>query len=142
MGKDKKVSFKHEPKSQKIINTEPANYDTHRPSWRFFKARKNSDLYISQWAINSDYEEILNELINLENMNWNDIKHNGSHNIAVESLTERDPQKKLNDAGYDEVFSLRLTGRKRIFGILQNGVLDILWYDKEHEICKSNKKHT
>ena len=41
--------------------------------------------------------------------------------------------------GTDEVMSLRLTGQKRIFGYMEVGVMHILWWDPEHEICPSER---
>ena len=42
----------------------------------------------------------------------------------------------------DEVFSLRLSGKERIIGFLELGVLEILCYDPGHEFIQSSKKHT
>lgn len=42
----------------------------------------------------------------------------------------------------DQVYSLRLMNKTRIYGILRDGIFSILWYEKEHEIYPSVKKHT
>ena len=34
----------------------------------------------------------------------------------------------------DRVFSLRLSGTERLFGILEDGIFSIIWYDPNHEI--------
>lgn len=36
-----------------------------------------------------------------------------------------------------QLFSLRLTARERLYGILNNGVFYVLWYDPCHEIYES-----
>jgi len=43
--------------------------------------------------------------------------------------------KTLNLDNYDELFSIRLTGRIRIWGIREHGYMKILWFDLEHAIC-------
>ena len=47
---------------------------------------------------------------------------------------------KLDDV--DEVHSLRLSGVHRVWGILTENVLTLLWWDPNHEVCPSLKKHT
>ena len=72
-------------------------------------------------------------------------KSNGtrSHFINVSDL-EKEAQKRIDQLHLhiDQVLSLRLDARTRLFGVMDNGTMDILWYDPDHEICKSSKKHT
>ena len=42
----------------------------------------------------------------------------------------------------DEVFSLRINGKHRLIGILEDGVFYVIWNDKEHDICTSSKRNT
>lgn len=42
----------------------------------------------------------------------------------------------------DSVFSFALDNKLRLVGIRQNENFHILWYDSEHEVCPSEKKHT
>lgn len=42
----------------------------------------------------------------------------------------------------DEVFSLRINGKHRLIGILEDGVFYVIWNDKEHDICASSKRNT
>jgi hypothetical protein len=62
---------------------------------------------------------------------------NNSHNISVSELIKeaRDRLAEINLDDVDELFSLRLEGKIRIWGMLDNDVLKILWYDPKHEIC-------
>jgi hypothetical protein len=89
-------------------------------------------------------EEILPKLKSFESMSWTEIKQSGSHSIERYKLC-KEAQLRLVDMSLDdndEVFSLRLTGMKRIIGILQNHCLQILWWDPEHKVCPSTLKHT
>ena len=84
-----------------------------------------------------------------ENRSWKEIdqdrfgpkgksKH---HNISIEKLSEA-AQKRLREKGYtdiNDIYSLRLEGKLRIFGFRKQNYLDILWVDPEHEVCPVSK---
>ena len=42
--------------------------------------------------------------------------------------------RELRHDDVDELFSLRLTGRARVYGIRDGRALKLLWYDHNHEI--------
>ena len=66
------------------------------------------------------------------------VLHN-SHFISIDKLC-KDAQKRLEELHLDDVeelYSLRLTGTKRLFGIRVGASLEILWYDPDHSICPS-----
>ena len=54
----------------------------------------------------------------------------------------KDAQRRIEELhlDIDQVFSLRLTETLRIYGILENGVFNVLWYDPNHEICPAVKR--
>ena len=87
---------------------------------------------------------IQDKLKHFESMRWSDIERSGSHNIEVEDIhTDAFDQLvefKLDDT--EEVFSLRLSGKQRVWGIRDRNLLRLLWWDPLHEICPSPKKHT
>ena len=131
-------------KKQTKQKENPDSFIAKKPSWRFTRAFIND-----KWAIDTDNwkiwaDRILPKLQSYETQTWQEImsapkgRGDGSknHNIGVQKLCP-DAKKLLEDNHYyiDEIFSLRLTGEERIFGILNNGVLDIVWYDNEHQIC-------
>lgn len=66
------------------------------------------------------------------------------HDIKISKLIPEAQKrlKMLNINDIDELFSLRLEGELRVFGIRKHNVLNILWVDREHEVYKSSKKHT
>lgn len=77
-------------------------------------------------------------------MTWLDHGRKGSHLIAVSDLA-KNAQRRLEEIGQadvDEVYSLRFGGQKRIIGIRSGDALKILWWDPEHQVCPSQKKHT
>lgn len=76
-----------------------------------------------------------------ETMSWSEIlvaSKKQNHSIHVQDLAKR-AQDRLDEMGIalDEVVSLRLSGKERVFGYLENGVLVLLWWDPDHEVCPS-----
>ena len=101
--------------------------------------------------MNEDWQvEILPKLRMFESMTWQEIlsasgakkkgRGNHHHSVAVEKLS-KDAQKRLKEIKLDDVeslFSLRLTGRKRLYGIRDGRVFKFIWYDREHEVYLSS----
>lgn len=91
--------------------------------------------------------EIREKLKNFETMTWSQIlieAKKRNHTVSVESL-EPAAKKRLRDSGLtdiDELVSLHLTGTQRIWGILSEGVLHLLWWDPDHAVCKSDLRNT
>lgn len=79
-----------------------------------------------------------------ESMTWNDLPSQGSHPVPVAELC-KEAQKRLQAIQQDDVenlFSLRLSGKQRIWGIRAGGIFKVLWWDPCHQVCPSKKKHT
>jgi len=91
------------------------------------------------------FHDIRDKLANFETMTWSKILR-GSQNHAILRVDLcQDAQKRLRALKLDDIdslISLRLSGTERIFGILERGVLRVLWWDPEHRICPSPKRHT
>lgn len=91
--------------------------------------------------------EIRSKLGQFESMTWHEILIRGKnfhHSIAIDQLAP-EARKRLEDLQQDDVealVSLRLSARERIFGIREGSILEILWWDPEHRVCPSEKKHT
>ncbi len=89
--------------------------------------------------------EVLARFRDYESMTWEQIDGpTGSHGVEPWKLS-REAQSRLTEIRQDdasELFSLRITGRRRVWGILDEHVLRILWWDPEHQVCPSPKKHT
>jgi len=81
----------------------------------------------------------------METMEWAEIESGtGSHTIAVGSLSAEARKRliEIRQDDIDDVFSLRITGAERVFGIRDQWILRILWWDPEHRVCPSFKKGT
>ena len=89
-------------------------------------------------------QELLQKIFESQKLTWQDLRNNGSHFVDRRGLCS-EAQKRLIQIGkedLDQLFSLRLTARKRIWGIKENNILWLLWWDPNHEVCPSHKKHT
>lgn len=89
--------------------------------------------------------EVLARFRDYESMTWEQIDGpTGSHGVEPWKLS-REAQLRLAAIRQDdasELFSLRITGRRRVWGILDEHVLRLLWWDPEHQVCPSARKHT
>jgi hypothetical protein len=43
---------------------------------------------------------------------------------------------------YDGLWELRVSGKQRLWGILDRNIFYIVWWDPEHEVCPALKKRT
>lgn len=89
--------------------------------------------------------EVLGRFRAFESMTWEQIDGpTGSHAVEPWKLS-KPAQRRLREIHQDdasELFSLRITGRCRVWGILDEHILRILWWDPEHQVCPSPRKHT
>ncbi len=87
------------------------------------------------------------KLAQFETMTWAEINHpnTGCHPIKLKELGN-EAQKRLTQIKLigveEELFSLRLSGRERLWGIRERHIFKILWWDPRHEIYPVAKKHT
>lgn len=69
-----------------------------------------------------------------------------NHFIGCDELTKeaqsRLKELKLYEKADGSFFSLSLNNKIRLWGILVDGIFEIIWLDNEHEVYKYNKKHT
>lgn len=91
------------------------------------------------------FDDVIPKLKSFETMTWAQIDGpSGSHFISFDSLCKaaQDRLKHLQRQDIEQMFSLRLTGPKRIYGVREGATLEIIWWDPDHQICPSEKKGT
>lgn len=89
-------------------------------------------------------KEIVKKLHHFESMTWGQLEYETeSHFISTDRFI-REARGRLSQIGVreDQLFSLRLTGRRRVWGVRDVAILNIVWWDPNHEVCPSKKKHT
>ena len=93
---------------------------------------------------------LLKALVDRETMTWAQISNQSggrktgtnSHHVSVSGL-RKEARKFLKESSLDdldEIYSLRLNSKERLYGIIQDYVFYILWYDPKHEIYPTKKK--
>ncbi len=132
------------------IIEEHASFDSYSPTWLFSIFDASSE----KWGMSVFQNKvaiILDKFKSFETMTWNEIKkqkhdnNKGSnHFIAIDKLSKQ-AQDRLIEINMDDVpnvFSLRLSNKFRLLGIMKGSSFQLLWVDPEHEVCPSSKKHT
>ena len=90
---------------------------------------------------------IWEKMRNFEKKEWREIlgtDHYQNHKVRVSRIIN-EAQKRLEELGHDdqeELVSLRLTGKQRLWAIQLEGKAFLLWWDPNHEICPSQLSHT
>lgn len=150
--KNKKARHKEKVTGAKSpkFNVNPDAYLNKNPVWVFHR----SDCHHKKWGLFNckDFcNTILSKLISFERMTWAEIQNASSgrtygtnnHNVKICDMT-KEAQKRARkiNLNVDELFSLRLDGKTRLYGIIEDGVYNIIWYTNNHDICLSYKKHT
>ena len=78
-------------------------------------------------------------------MTWQEIfGTTQNHSVKISGLPNNIKAKleEMGQSDIEELVSLRVAGSPRIWGILENATLKILWWDPNHSIYPAKKKHT
>jgi hypothetical protein len=151
VSKKKKYIHNHtknpEPSPSKIPRIAPTiNPMDMRPSWRI-GAIEMCDPFGWNTIDEKTVSYIRDKLKNFETMIWKQILLDASkqnHPVKVSDICKeaRDRLEEIGEEDQQELISLRLGGIKRVWGIMDNGVLRLLWWDPNHKIYPSTLKHT
>lgn len=122
----------------------PDNVPQKKPVWLIGKMDMKGPWGWENIATPTDLSMVRTKLSNFENMKWGDIDGGRNHNIPVSNICKK-AQKRLTAIKLDEfdiLYSLHLDGKKRVWGIRDNHVLKIIWWDPDHTVCPVKKRHT
>jgi len=88
------------------------------------------------------FNEVIPKLQNFATMKWSCLDSGKCHFISCNQLSQKAKVrlKELDKEDVQELFSLRLDSKKRIFGQRQGQYFHILWWAPKHEVCPSKKK--
>jgi hypothetical protein len=122
----------------------PESIMDEKPRWRIAFVD-----YEGPWGFNNVNDvdvlkDVLNKLKDYEGMFWREIEGHENHSISVTSIC-RDAKHRLseiNKEDYQDLFSFRLNGKHRLWGIKERDAFYILWWDPDHTVCPSIRKHT
>lgn len=124
---------------QKSPKAAPAESFYHlRPAWRVARIEL-VDPY--GWHQIPTYKllEIRDKLGGFEGQTWGDIimrSQNNHHFMPVVKICAAAQERlsAIHMEDTDALFSLRLSGAERVWGILNNGILLLLWWDPFHSV--------
>lgn len=150
---DKKTKREKNIKNQKKI-VKKAGYSTdgEKVIWRFDMIDSDGKFAFDLDRKDFLHYEVMKKMIDYSNMTWSEIKRqthdegkSKHHLLALEELSkeafERFNVKHLEEYS-DSIFSFALQNKLRIVGIRKDANFHVLWYDPQHEVCLSKKKHT
>jgi len=88
--------------------------------------------------------EILQKIFEAQRMTWQEHYAHGSHLVKVSKIIPKMQKrlKELKQEDLDVLYSLRLSGKMRVWGIKEANLFWLLWWDPDHEICPSFLKNT
>ena len=144
MGKDRGPKAKSVPDISKTPQaSEARSYHTDHPSWRI--GRLDLADPFGWHTVDAERLSIIREKLGqLETQTWGEIlvkAKKQNHSVGIGSLC-KDARDRLNliyrgNIDIDELVSLRLSARERVWGILDQGVFSVLWWDPKHKVCPS-----
>lgn len=160
------VSANKKPKiaedtNESIFGKSPAwrfsRADVDHPEWSILDSHEdvvkdpndpNEALILHQFSQSID-RSLLDSLKARESTTWGELltqsggrrKGTNSHNIPMNNMI-KEAQERATEIGLveDGLLSLRLDGTHRVFGIMDGGVLNIVWFDREHKICPVSRR--
>jgi len=134
------------PKQPQRIAIDPDSYYQKRPAWRISRMEFCDPF---GWHIldAKSIDAIREKLANFETMTWKEILLDAkkqNHTVSVGDLIKEAQDRLLEifSEQLDELTCLHLTGKERVWGKIDEGVMELLWWDPEHQVCPSYKKHT
>ena len=93
------------------------------------------------------FNEILEKLGHWEKKTWAQVLSDDpthQHDVEVPKLVKdaRDRLAAINLEDYDSLFRFQLSGRERLWGIRQENIFYLLWWDPNHQVCPSTLRNT
>ena len=133
------------PKTQKKATSDPKLMSQDKKlMWEVSKIDVNGEWGWNQINCPDFLRNVWKKMRDFETMTWNQILGPNHHRIAVSDIIQP-ARKRLQELKYDDVdelVSFRLTSTQRLWAIQSEHLSQLLWWDPNHEICPSHKKHT
>ena len=150
-GKPATPHVKINPSTEVQVRNEfkPRSTATHKLSWQLGAFDWTGPWCGSHVDRSSLLELIASKIKAFESMTWGELKDDHHHYIEVSKLNKvaEDRLSEIKQDDVDQIFSLRLNGTHRLYGIRAGAALKVLWYDVGHGdngdcVCRSVLKHT
>ena len=151
MGKKSKRVVSHNQRVKTTSQQRDPTNDLH-PIWNFTNVDTEGMFAFDLTRKDLDSKFLLNKLVDYSSMTWQEIlqqTHDGKskhHKLDNLDRLSKEAQirieKKHLNLDTDAIFSFALDNMKRLIGIRNGAVFQVIWYDANHEFAPSAKKHT
>jgi len=139
---NKKINISTEKKARGGSILEKERIEDKKLSWKFSIIDTDGEWTFKNIKKDYFWDHLLNKLKNYESQTVGEFII-PEHNHKIEKCRLRkEAQKRLIEIELDdcdELYSVHITSKKRLWGILEGSYFKILWWDPRHEICPSNK---
>lgn len=138
-----KVSLVKKPRTDPEVS--PKKIIQEKPVWRLGMLDLHGEWGFSKIKDLTTFQTIKERLKNFETMTWGEIEKNRQNHYMETNKICKDAQKRLRKIRlleYDTLYSLRFLGANRLWGIRDNEILYILWWDPKHTVYHIKKRHT
>jgi len=140
----KQVKFGATPSLKKEpVFTQGFSFNDHRPSWRVNRLQLIDPYGWHELSLHQ-IRYIQGKLVEFERKTWNEIlvfAKKQNHSVPVSGLKCPRARKWMreNMPDQEELWSLRLSGAERIWGVYSEGVFNLIFWDPEHLIWESER---
>lgn len=117
----------------------------HRVTWSFAEVDLDGSPFPLHAITQARLPAVLRSLRDHEQATLDQRRRRGSHEVALAILSPEAQRRlrELNKEDVDTLVSVRIGARPRIWCIPRPpDVLALLWWDPQHQVCPSKKKHT
>lgn len=153
VGSKKKQIKQTKSPSQKYIGqtTDPQAYYQQKPAWGFASVDYEMWSFTQEHIKDDIWIEILPTLQAFETQTWKEIlvaNKKNNHSLDPDTLNKTARDRLANrHIEAQSLISLRLSGKRRLYGYITDRTFNILWYDDDHGdnntcVCRSKLKHT
>jgi hypothetical protein len=139
-----KIVAAPEAKKEPRIAALPPSFRGGVIAWRFNAVDKNGPFSWLALDDPAEHKAVIEAMADIETMREADLDARGCHFIALGKLAKaaQDRLMELRLDDLDELYSIRLNGRGRVFCVHRPQYMRVLWFDPDHQVCPSVKKHT
>lgn len=140
----KQPRLANNPQDRTLRVQSPGSTDHQTIAWQLHRVDHGG-----QWGWDLCHHQTFTDMIlakikAFDQMTWHALASTGSHQVSLSDLC-KEAQQRLSEIRQDDIdslYSLRIRGKERIWGIREGRVLKILWWDPDHSVCPSQKRNT
>lgn len=143
MKREKRVKASIVTSGKKEVRSKVCNYSSEKICWRFSTMDMEGSFKFC-CLCPEIWGKILSAMKEWDKKTWAEIMNNRDHFIPVDHLCS-EAQRRLIDIKRDDIdgiYSLHIDGQSRFIGIRDRYAFEVLWWDPDHKVRPSHKKHT